>query len=294
MFGQGIGALDRAVIGIRLLGDTNQLIRQFGVPLVARNPAESVPESTLVKVTGISGATAGLHPAAPELRALFESRALALVMNVAAADPADTGLAFFPNGFSTAAWAASVGHVPSAGGGNLVTGFAGESGVALVAADGSGSPAGLPARLLAAGTGENFLARFPSTPLGRRLAQIASLLQASATTGVARPLLFCNLSFRSSQAEMWSELSSGMAALYRVTEELGIVQKVTTYTSSGSHRLVMGGSVLGGEIYGRNTTTLRDQFEAGIAEWSGVRASELPRYFPGLGGVPPAKPPFLV
>jgi hypothetical protein len=93
---------------------------------------------------------------------------------------------------------------------------------------------------------------------------------------------------------MFSELSSGLSAFYQATVDLGIVQKVTTYTGSGLHRAVLGGSVLGGEIYGQDGTISRDQFEAAIAEWYGVRVADLPEHFPGLGGVPPAKLPFMV
>jgi len=227
---------------------------------------------------------------------------MAFVMNVASVDPAgprEDGLAFFSNGFTTAAWAASVGRVTRARAANLITGFPEGSGITLVAPDAFNSESDTRrARLRAAGSAQKFADRFPSTPLGRRLSQVTSLLQASAALGVTRPVIFLSLSSRSSLPEMLSELSRGLSAFYQATVDLGIVQKVTTYTGSGVHRAVLGGSVLGGEIYcqggGQGGTISRDQFEAAIAEWYGVRVADLPQHFPGLGGVPPAKLPFLV
>ncbi len=298
ILGQNTVALDRAVVCIHLFGNADQLIRQFGVEPSGKRPAEAVPESALLRVAGASGGVIGLHPALPELRGLFESKAIAFVMNVASVDPAGTredGLAFFPNGFTTAAWAASVGRVTRAKAANLITGFPDGSGVTLVAPDTFHSESDTRReRLRAAGSAQKYADRFPATPLGRRLSQVTSLLQASASLGVTRPMIFLSLSSRSSVPEMLSELSSGLSAFYQATVDLGIVQKVTTYTGSGVHRAVLGGSVLGGEIYGQDGKISRDQFEAAIAEWYGVRVGDLPQHFPGLGGVPPAKLPFLV
>src|SRR5258707_1288996 len=114
MLGQATDALDRAVVCIHLFGNADQLIRQFGVEPAGKRPAETVPESALLRVAGAGGGVVGLHPAVPELRGLFESKAMAFVTNVASVDPADSGLAFFSNGFTTAAWAASVGRVTRA------------------------------------------------------------------------------------------------------------------------------------------------------------------------------------
>lgn len=295
MLGQATDALDRAVVCIHLFGNADQLIRQFGVEPSGKRPVEAVPESALLRVAGPGGGVIGLHPAAAELRGLFESKAMAFVMNVASVDPTDPGLAFFSNGFTTAAWAASVGRVTLARSANLITGLSDASGVTLVALDTFHSESDARRESLrAAGSVQKFADRFPATPLGRRLAQVTSLLQASPASGVTRPVIFVSLSSRSSLPEMLSELSSGLSAFYQATVDLGIVQKVTTYTGSGVHRAVLGGSVLGGEIYGQSSTISRDQFEAAIAEWYGVRVADLPEHFPGLGGVPPAKLPFIV
>jgi uncharacterized protein (DUF1501 family) len=110
-----------------------------------------------------------------------------------------------------------------------------------------------------------------------------------------------------------------MSACYAATQELGVDQQVTTFTESefgracqpssgggsdhawGSHHLVMGGAVLGGEMYGQyptlalNTTddannrgvwiptTALDQYAATLAAWFGVGAASLSSVFPSLG-----------
>jgi len=294
LFGQAADGLDRAVVCIHLFGNADQLIRPFGAAPSGKRPDDAMPESALLRITGGSGAF-GLHPAVAELRPLYETKAMAFVMNVASVDPADTGLAYFPKGFTTASWAASVGRATVASRANLITGFPDESGVALVAPEVFQSESDSRRdRLRAAGTSNRYADRFPATALGRRLAQVTSLLQASAALGVAKPLLFLSLSARSSQTVMLSEFSGGMAAFYQATVDLGIVQRVTTYTGSGTHRMVLGGSVLGGEIYNQAAGISRDQFEAAIAAWYGVRMSDLPQHFPGLGGVPPVLLPFMV
>jgi len=68
-------------------------------------------------------------------------------------------------------------------------------------------------------------------------------------------------------ATLFSELSGGMKAFYDATAELGVADRVTTFTASdfgrtyasngdgsdhgwGNHHLVVGGAVGGGRIYG--------------------------------------------
>jgi uncharacterized protein (DUF1501 family) len=119
------------------------------------------------------------------------------------------------------------------------------------------------------------------------------------------------------QPYLFRELSSAMAAFYAANEERGSARDVTTFTDSefgrslssnaangtgvgwGNHHLVMGGSVLGGDIYGtfpdmataaRDAnggwvpTTSHDQYLATLAGWAGTPYSELARAFPRLNG----------
>ena len=123
-------------------------------------------------------------------------------------------------------------------------------------------------------------------------------------------------------ANLMAELSQCMSAFQRSMEQLeplypGIASKVTTFTSSdfgrtfpsngvgsdhgwGSHHLIMGGGVKGGQTYGKfpaltvggpdDTSTGRwipttaiDQYFATIATWFGVDGGNLATVFPNIG-----------
>jgi len=294
-------ALDRAVVCIYLYGGKYQFLS----PLVrVRNgaaPKLSASQAALIKIAGTTGPVYGLDPALPELLSLFQSRVAAFVLNTATtltAPAGDPGLAFFPNGFAASAWAASVAGVTLDNPANIITGLPEESGITLLTPGifNSEDDAGRD-DLRAAAQSKQFADHFPDTRLGRRLSQITSLLQTAASLGVQKPLVFCGLSTRATQFETLRELSTGMAAFYEMTVELGISQRVTTYTASpnsGGQSVVVGGSVVGGEIYGQPDGVSRDQFETTVAGWYGVRASDLPDYFPSSGGAAAERLPFLL
>jgi uncharacterized protein (DUF1501 family) len=119
------------------------------------------------------------------------------------------------------------------------------------------------------------------------------------------------------QGGLMGQLDFAMDAFYRATVELGVADKVTTFTASdfgrtlqsngdgsdhgwGSHHFVMGGAVNGGRYYGvapqisvRSTdqvgqgrllpTVSVDQYAATLASWFGVSTSELPSVSPNIG-----------
>ncbi len=119
------------------------------------------------------------------------------------------------------------------------------------------------------------------------------------------------------QADLLTELSQALSAFYASTVEMGIAPQVTTFTSSdfgrtlpsngagsdhgwGSHHLVMGGAVSGGDLYGTFPTlvvngpddtgegrwiptTSVDEYAATLARWFGVAASDLPTVLPNIG-----------
>ncbi|MGI9066090.1 MAG: DUF1501 domain-containing protein [Pyrinomonadaceae bacterium] len=129
---------------------------------------------------------------------------------------------------------------------------------------------------------------FPNTSLGRQLLQVARIIKASTdpTAGInmKRQIFFCQIggfdshsSQRSngSQDGLLIQVSQAMKAFYDATVELGIQNKVTTFTLSdfgrtfqpagsgaqvgsdhawGNHHIVMGGLVAGNTIYGTYPT----------------------------------------
>src|SRR5438270_3524606 len=127
---------------------------------------------------------------------------------------------------------------------------------------------------------------FPNTTLGRQLLQVARVIKASTdpTAGInlKRQIFFVTLGGFDThsqqingQGSLLQQLSQAMRAFYDATVELGVSTGVTTFTLSdfgrtfspsgsgaavgsdhgwGSHHLVMGGSVIGGNLYGKYPT----------------------------------------
>ena len=177
--------------------------------------------------------------------------------------------------------------------------------------------------------------KFPQTDIGLQLQQVAQIIQLRGSTGMSRQVFFCSLDgfdTHSGQSwEQWSllgQISDGMLALYNATIEMGIADKVTTFTESdfgrtlqpsgtgsdhgwGSHHLVLGGAVKGGDVYGAfpmpalggpddaNTrgvlipTTSIDQYGATMAKWFGVSTSAMPQVFPNLANFTSADVGFM-
>lgn len=169
-----------------------------------------------------------------------------------------------------------------------------------------------------------FATQFPGTDLGNQLKQVAQIIKLRASTGMKRQVFFCSLGgFDTHGAQSWQhwdllkQLGAAMQAFYLATEEMGIADKITTFTESefgrtlqpsgngsdhgwGSHFLVMGGAVKGGDVYGTFPqlalggpddsgtrgallpTTSLDQYGATMAKWFGVPAAALDSVFPSL------------
>ncbi len=117
--------------------------------------------------------------------------------------------------------------------------------------------------------------------------------------------------------KLLAEISAALKAFYDATVELGVANQVTTFTASdfgrtyvpnsggtdhgwGNHQLIMGGAVQGGDIYGKmpsltvgaNDDTGRgrwipstsvDEYNATLATWFGVSASNLSTVLPNIG-----------
>lgn len=114
-----------------------------------------------------------------------------------------------------------------------------------------------------------------------------------------------------------AELSAALRAFHDATVELGVANQVTTFTASdfgrtyvpnaggtdhgwGNHQLIIGGAVNGGDIYGTMPSltvdgpddtgrgrwipsTSVDEYNATLATWFGVSASNLSTVLPNVG-----------
>ncbi len=165
---------------------------------------------------------------------------------------------------------------------------------------------------------------FPNNPLARQMRVVARLIAANSTLGVKRQVFFVSLggfdnhnSLMTAHPALMTRLDGAMSAFYAATVELGVADKVTTFTASdfgrtlssnsdgsdhgwGSHHFVMGGAVNGGRFYGTAPhvstetddqvgqgrllpTPAVDQFGATLAQWFGCAVSELPGILPNIG-----------
>jgi uncharacterized protein (DUF1501 family) len=177
---------------------------------------------------------------------------------------------------------------------------------------------------------------FPNTSLGRQLLQVARLikLKDDPAINVRRQIFFCQLggfdthsnqtsaTFMGGQGTLLQQLSQALKAFFDATVELGVQNSVTAFTLSdfgrtlspsgsgvagvgsdhgwGSHHFVLGGSVVGGRLYGTYPTlalngpddadnrgrwiptTAVEQYAATLATWYGLSSSDLPAVFPLL------------
>jgi uncharacterized protein (DUF1501 family) len=172
---------------------------------------------------------------------------------------------------------------------------------------------------------------FPNTTLGNQLKAIAYLISIAGTLGLKRQVFFARIGgwdthadqvddinkAIGAHADLLTEVSQGMNAFYNATAELGCANQVTTFTASdfgrtyssngdgsdhgwGSHHIVMGGAVKGGDIYGKMPTltiggpddttfgrwiptTSVDEYGATLARWFGVSDTNLSAAFPNIG-----------
>jgi len=177
---------------------------------------------------------------------------------------------------------------------------------------------------------------FPTTSIGQQLQQVAQIIQVSSYLGMTRQIFFCSLGGFDTHAgeleahnTLYAQVSPALLAFYTATQELGMADNVTTFTESdfsrtfqptttdgsdhawGSHHLVHGGAVQGGQIFGQfptfelagpNDTDTRgrwipttsiDQYGATLCSWFGIPSSGLATVFPNLANFPTTNLGFL-
>jgi uncharacterized protein (DUF1501 family) len=177
---------------------------------------------------------------------------------------------------------------------------------------------------------------FPKTGLGAQLQQVAQIIKVRDSLGMRRQIFFASLGgFDTHAGELaahrllYPQLSQALAAFNTAMQELGTQSNVTTFTESdfgrtfqpttgdgsdhawGSHHLVMGGAVRGGEIYGtfpkfqlagpddadtrgRWVPTIAvDQYGATLCSWFGINDASLSAVFPNLANFTTSKLGFL-
>jgi uncharacterized protein (DUF1501 family) len=176
--------------------------------------------------------------------------------------------------------------------------------------------------------------RFPNTSLGTQLQMIAKLISAAPTLGLKRQVFFASLGGWDlhtgelpAHVTLLSQISAALNAFNSATIELGVQNQVTAFTASdfsrtfntngdgsdhgwGSHHLIMGGAVKGGDIYGTMPSlrlggpddtgrgrwvpsTSVDAYSATLASWFGVSPSNLPVVLPNIGRFPSSNLGFL-
>ncbi len=165
---------------------------------------------------------------------------------------------------------------------------------------------------------------FPANnPLGNQLKIVARLIGARGALNMRRQVFFVSLGgfdnhnlLMQDHPNLLTRVNAAMKAFYDATVELGVADKVTTFTASdfgrtlasnadgsdhgwGSHQFVMGGAVNGGRFYGTAPrvslqsndqvgqgrllpSTSVDEFAATLARWFGCSASELPGILPNI------------
>ncbi|MGD9561364.1 MAG: DUF1501 domain-containing protein [Pyrinomonadaceae bacterium] len=204
-------------------------------------------------------------------------------------------------------------------------------------------------------TFQEVTAPFPDTYLGQQLKQAARVIKKRTELNINRQVFFVEhggfdthqnqLSVGAGQTGLLAELGQAMRAFYDEMGVLGLQNKVTTFTLSdfgrtmepsgngsdvgtdhawGNHMFVLGGSVLGGDIYGSLRpdgtgnvfpnlqiggpddidsewsprgrwlpTSSVDQYAATLGRWFGLNDADLAAVFPNLANFPTSNLGFM-
>lgn len=264
---------NRTVVCIYLFGgnDSNNMVvglDQYSSYANSRGK-RAIPRNSLLNVTTTTSQTDyGFHPSMTEVSELFSAGRLAVVANagrIGKASPptdrntakaefaslsvTDDSLSYLPGAYVIPGWAAELAKT------RTVTSYSDANGLVRV----GGAPKS---------QSNEIQTRFPQTDIGKQLKAVAADISAG---GGGQVFLVQMGGFGTDpmrHAELLGELSYAMSAFYRATLEFGAANRVVTYTDTefnralapnakgklekgwGGHHLVMGGSVIGGEVYG--------------------------------------------
>ncbi len=180
---------------------------------------------------------------------------------------------------------------------------------------------------------------FPTTSLGNQLAQVAKLMKFRTQLNMSRQIFFVQIggfdthfNQLGAQPSLLTQIDNALKAFYDETVAQGIANDVTTFTMSdfnrtfnpagsgsgvgsdhawGGHHIVMGGSVLGGNFYGRPTSngtffptlvntgpddadtrgrfipsTSVEQYAATLSRWFGLPEADITLAFPNAPNFP--------
>lgn len=189
---------------------------------------------------------------------------------------------------------------------------------------------GIEAKINAAQSAVQLTTVFPAgNPLADQLKVVARMIGARGALGAKRQVFFVATGpfdlhdgLVERQPGLIGRVSDAMAAFYDATVEMGLADKVTTFTASdfgrtlssngngsdhgwGGHHFILGGAVKGKAYYGKAPpvsigdtsaaedqwhvgqgrllpTTAVDQYAATLAKWFGVSDAELPTVIPNL------------
>jgi uncharacterized protein (DUF1501 family) len=175
----------------------------------------------------------------------------------------------------------------------------------------------------------NLSTAFADNNLSRQMRMVARLIGARQRLGVKRQVFMVSLggfdlhdNLVARQPGLLQEVDQAISSFYKATVELGVSDKVTTFTASdfgrtltsngngsdhgwGSHHFLVGGAVKGARFYGEAPPvsasdskdpqdqwhvgqgrllprTSTDQFAATLGRWFGVEEGELARILPNL------------
>jgi len=170
---------------------------------------------------------------------------------------------------------------------------------------------------------------FPNSGLGQQLAQVAQIMSVRGSLGMNRQVFFAGMGgfdnhedLLGNHQDLMATLDAAVGSFFTAVDSLGVASQVTMFTESefnrtgnananngtdhawGSHHIVLGGAVRGGQSYGTFPThqlsgpddagdrgnwiptTALDQYAATLAGWFGVGDGDLDRILPNLRNFP--------